>query len=108
MDEQDVRLIDANKLIAMYERWLTQLTPREDGDRNGVENCLLVLRSSPTIEPDSMRPHARRLNPSECGGNMFGPCSICGAWYDVMQGTDDGLFLYCPHCGAKMEDRNHD
>lgn len=62
------------------------------------------IRDFPTIDHDSLRPHGRRLNPSECGGNVFGPCSICGAWYDVEHGTDDGLFLYCPHCGAKMED----
>lgn len=112
MDKQDVRLIDANSLEDELNRWLDENPVLYDygddgfdyGKISGVDFCIEKLQKAPTIDPDSMRPRGRRLNPSECGGNMFGPCSICGAWYDVMQGTDDGLFLYCPHCGAKMKE----
>lgn len=34
--------------------------------------------------------------------NVFGSCSLCGAWYVVLQGTDDREFLYCPTCGCKI------
>lgn len=37
--------------------------------------------------------------------NVFGECSNCGAWYDVMQGQpNDGRLDYCPHCGAIMDE----
>lgn len=28
-------------------------------------------------------------------------CNICGCWYD--QDVTDGVFTYCPNCGAKMD-----
>lgn len=44
------RLIDADALLALYKKWLPQLTQPEDaGDRNGVETCIAVLEEAPTI-----------------------------------------------------------
>ena len=32
----------------------------------------------------------------------FESCSVCGAWYDVLQGTNGGEMYFCPNCGADM------
>lgn len=59
-----------------------------------------IFWSSKETEPAPVV-HARRLTPAE-SGNVFGPCSRCGAWYDIAQGTNDGELCFCPCCGAKF------
>ena len=45
-----MRLIDADALLSIYNKWLPQLTAPEDaGDRNGVETCIAVLNDAPTV-----------------------------------------------------------
>lgn len=89
---------DPRVLICANPKWVPM------GDDRDVKE--------PYVKPDDFcsfgeaiakeKAYARQLQPSECGGNVFGPCSNCGAWYDVAQGTNDGEFLFCPGCGAKF------
>ena len=45
------RLIDADKLLEIYKKWVPQLSSKEDeGDRRGVETCIAVLEDMPTID----------------------------------------------------------
>ena len=45
------RLIDAEKLLESYKKWIPQLSSKEDeGDRRGVETCIAVLEDMPTID----------------------------------------------------------
>lgn len=45
------RLIDANALLEIYKKWIPQLAnPEDDGDRRGVETCILVLKDAPTVD----------------------------------------------------------
>ena len=45
------RLIDAEKLLEIYKKWIPQLSSKEDeGDRRGVETCIAVLEDMPTID----------------------------------------------------------
>ena len=38
------RLIDADKLMGIYRKWMPQLSSKEyDGDRRGVGTCIIVL-----------------------------------------------------------------
>lgn len=46
-----MRLIDADKLLGIYKKWIPQLSSKEDeGDRRGVETCIAVLEDMPTID----------------------------------------------------------
>ena len=45
------RLIDADKLLEIYKKWIPQLLSEEDGgDRRGVETCIAVLEDMPTVD----------------------------------------------------------
>ena len=45
------RLIDADKLLEIYKKWVPQLSSKEDeGDRRGVETCIAVLEDMPTMD----------------------------------------------------------
>ena len=44
-----MRLIDADKLLEIYKKWIPQLLSKEDeGDRRGVETCIMVLEDMQT------------------------------------------------------------
>ena len=46
-----MRLIDGNKLLETYKRWIPQLLSKEDeGDRRGVETCIMVLEDMQTVD----------------------------------------------------------
>ena len=45
------RLIDADKLLEIYKKWIPQLLSKEDeGDRRGVETCITVLGDMQTVD----------------------------------------------------------
>ena len=45
------RLIDADKLLEIYKKWIPQLSSKEDeGDRRGVETCIAVLEDLQTVD----------------------------------------------------------
>ena len=45
------RLIDADKLLEIYKKWIPQLSSKEDeGDRRGVETCISVLEDMQTVD----------------------------------------------------------
>lgn len=50
MDVREKRLIDADKLLEIYKKWILQLSSKEDeGDRRGVETCIAVLEDMQTV-----------------------------------------------------------
>ena len=49
------RLIDADKLLEIYKKWIPQLSSKEDeGDRRGVETCIAVLEDMQTVDAVSV------------------------------------------------------
>ena len=45
------RLIDADKLLEIYKKWIPQLSSKEDeGDRRGVETCIAILEDMQTVD----------------------------------------------------------
>lgn len=45
------RLIDADKLLEIYKKWIPQLSSKEDeGDRRGVETCISVMEDMQTVD----------------------------------------------------------
>ena len=46
-----MRLIDGNKLLETYKKWIPQLLSKEDeGDRRGVETFIMVLEDMQTVD----------------------------------------------------------
>ena len=46
-----MRLIDGDKLLKTYKKWIPQLLSKEDeGDRRGVETCIMVLEDMQTVD----------------------------------------------------------
>ena len=46
-----MRLIDGNKLLETYKKWIPQLLSKEDeGDKRGVETCIMVLKDMQTVD----------------------------------------------------------
>ena len=46
-----MRLIDDDKLLEIYKKWIPQLLSKEDeGDRRGVETCIMVLEDMQTVD----------------------------------------------------------
>ena len=46
-----MKLIDGNKLLETYKKWIPQLLSKEDeGDRRGVETCIMVLEDMQTVD----------------------------------------------------------
>ena len=82
-----MRLIDADALMEKYHK-------------TAVWDSWVEINNAPTIEATPVV-HGRWEHKP---GAYFEACSQCGAWYDVMQGTNDGRMNYCPNCGAKMEE----
>ena len=46
-----MRLIDVDKLLETYKKWIPQLLSKEDeGDRRGVETCIMALEDMQTVD----------------------------------------------------------
>ena len=46
-----MRLIDGDKLLETYKKWISQLLSKEDeGDKRGVETCIMVLEDMQTVD----------------------------------------------------------
>lgn len=103
IDNQKTRLIDANALEEELNRWLDEnpLLFEDDefnyGEISGVKFCIEEIQKTPTIEPDSMRPHGKweeiRNAYDELEGRIH---KDCGREVKTKEN-------YCPNCGAKME-----
>ena len=50
-----MKLIDADKLLENYKKWIPQLLSKEDeGDGRGVETCIMVLEDMQTVDAVSV------------------------------------------------------
>ena len=104
--ENEVRLIDANKLMQKISRMCDYCKD------NGLEDEMSALFQvgdavidCPTIGPESLRQKGRWIDTGEsyedehCRYNYWA-CSVC----ENRIAGRYGLHNYCPNCGAKMEE----
>lgn len=58
--------------------------------------CTLIIKA-PTVEPTKH---------GTWGENIYGyrKCSVCGRVTQVDECMREPLYLYCPYCGAKMDE----
>lgn len=111
MDDKNIRLIDANALVADY---------RICGGCKNFKNCdghvvmcdsarvRQAINDAPTIEAQPVKHGAWIYGEEEWGRDgIF--CNRCGRFvpkdYEIYDKSDDLIsdFKYCPSCGARME-----
>lgn len=93
----EVRLIDANALIAEYDRVHV-------GAPGGARK---LMQDAPTIEPEVR--HGRWID-TPIGNTKVAECSLCGFWQRTNGDDKTGnhmihkaVYKYCAGCGAKMD-----
>ena len=116
--EKTVRLVDVSELEADLKKELA----KEDAKGKGadilfcesIEDELSDLENLPTIDPESLRGHAKWEKPEALVFIMIdGPddmhekpairCSNCGGMVPKSD-FDKWVWNFCPVCGFKMED----
>lgn len=116
-----MRLIDAENFEAFDSTLPIQIAPKGMRARKiasffYAEGCKRVLESidaASTIDPESLQPTSYWQGEYDgyANGNPVYDvwhCSSCD--YLIDDGTDDPALLpkYCPNCGARMDDPDHD
>lgn len=62
-----------------------------------------ILSALPTVDAVPVR-HGRWETVEDWDGDEHYRCSECGAEFVLIDGTpNDNDYLYCPHCGARMD-----
>ena len=71
--------INKERLLKIYTNWLPQLTLKEDeGDRRGVETCIAVLESEPTVDAVEVVRCKDCIGQSTWYNDAEYGCAICG------------------------------
>ena len=93
-----MRLIDAENLAEVLNRYLTQLRNSgiSVGLRMGINTCLTFIKNANTIEAEPVK-HGRWETNSDRPDSLI--CSICKCGFDMWKHDPHN---YCPNCGAKM------
>ena len=94
-------------IAALGERPLVWVgSDYELGARNQYDCDRLAVETTPTVDAVPVR-HGTWKTVEDWDGDEHYQCSECGAEF-VFDGTpSDNDYLYCPHCGAKMDgDKN--
>lgn len=104
------RLIDANKLMDLFRRYMAENCDRErciseDACKTCERECIWrrVVRDAPTVDAVEVV-HGRWIEEpvSYLGHDLRAvrkKCSVCG-WVNACR------YNYCPSCGAKMDGGN--
>ena len=110
--ENEVRLIDANKLLKSFDERLDgahiQVATRRTGKtlwagiHVGVNWGRNMVVDALTIDPENLRPKGRWEPRKDAIG--FVRCSVCHDCNIYGDWADGEKWRYCPNCGAKMEE----
>ena len=85
-----------NNLNPSYTRYLAQMSERTKAKE--------MVADAPTVDAVPIR-HGRWKTVEDWDGDEHYQCSVCGAEFVLIDGDpDDNDYLYCPHCGAKMNE----
>ena len=105
-----MRLIDAENFEAFDSTLPIQIAPKGMRARKiasffYAEGCKRVLESidaASTIDPESLQPTSYVLRPTSYVLRPTGRASM------TVTQTEIPSMMYCPNCGARMEDPDHD
>lgn len=91
------RLIDADKLKNHYAWWQGGTLEKTLDEMKRDFDTIVDLQ--PTVE-------AEPIKHGTWGENIYGyrKCSVCGRVTQVDECMREPLYLYCPYCGAKMDE----
>ena len=85
-----MRMIDGDKLLEIYKKWIPQLVSKEDeGDRRGVETCIMVLEDMQTVDAV---PVVRCKDCRHMERSLYG--RYCHIWGMYNGYGDDGFCCY--------------
>ena len=101
-----MRLIDAEKLAEVLNRYLAQLRNSgiSVGLRMGINTCLTFLNNANTIEAEPVRQGRWEVSTDEWFETDVYTCSKCRESYVLVEGTPkENLWNYCPNCGCRMD-----
>ena len=86
---------------------LAVFNDRENGNEhflNGIETAREIVENAPVVDAEPVR-HGRWLECEDGWGDTHYQCSECGAEWNLDAGTpDENGMIYCPHCGARMDE----
>lgn len=83
-----------------YTRYLAQMDERTKAKE--------MVADAPTVDAVPVV-HGRWETVEDWDGDEHYQCSECGAEFVLIEGTpNDNDYLYCPHCGARMDGKDGD
>lgn len=102
MENNEIRLIDANKIgLTDFEILMC------NGDyKEGLEMILQKIENAPTIDAVPVV-HGKWLWYEDCSNSGL-YCSACHKLIHKVMTPKKKLSNYCPNCGAKMDGRKDD
>lgn len=98
----DVRCIDADALIDIFEDRLAKVSARygvNSAVAGAVAGAMGLIEAQPTIEPERKTGKWIRTGRENVYGGYEVECSECGDAVMITHVEDE---LYCRHCGARM------
>ena len=102
------RLIDADALKTVLQRDqrynVISFDKRYDDVGFSYDQVMFTIDKQPTIDAEPIvRPHG--IESTDDRGYTCYECSQCSIEYVRINGTPaDNDYLYCPHCGAKIDE----
>lgn len=94
-----MRLIDADAFIQMMEE---KCDPESTLDPWVLSVCRGGVKMMPTVDAVPVV-RGRWETVEDWDGDEYYKCSVCGAETFCDGDPDDNDYLYCPHCGARMD-----
>ena len=98
------RLIDANEVIRSMQRVIDEENNPNSLGCRVMREIIKGLELTPTVDAVEVVHGRWRLETDEEEPNLMFKlvvCSVCGK-------TANGMYNYCPNCGAKMDGGNED
>ena len=102
---EEKRLIDADDLLIAFGNALNNATLKI-----GYGFMEQVVNEQPTVDPESMRGHARWLKDDAYGNTFESPAVYCENCNAALSEAEfrGRVWNFCPVCGFKMKDETEE
>ena len=100
------RLIDANALVEIFEKWKAEIHDEEDYDPevyDAIDSCVAQVEDAPTVDAvEVVHGEWSTIEDDYCGLTAL-QCSKCNQEYWFEDDPPLKIYNYCPNCSAKMD-----